>query len=42
MKYEFSPETVQTMKSPVAKVAVLMVGAAVLVLVFQILQRIYR
>jgi hypothetical protein len=41
MKYEFSSETVQTMKSPVAKVAVLMVGAAVLVLVFQILQHIY-
>jgi hypothetical protein len=38
MKYELSLETMQTMKSPVAKVAVSVVGAAALVLVFQILQ----
>jgi hypothetical protein len=40
MKYELSTETVHVMRSPVAKVAVLIVGAAALVLVIQILQRI--
>jgi hypothetical protein len=42
MKYELSAETVQVMKSPVARVAVLMAGAAALVLVVQILMRIGR
>jgi hypothetical protein len=41
MKYEFSPETVETMKSPAARIALVIVGAATLVLVFQILLRIY-
>jgi len=40
MKYKPSPETVETMKSPVAKVVVLIGGAATLVLVYQILQHI--
>jgi hypothetical protein len=37
---KFSAETVQTMKSPVAKIAVLMLGAATLVLFVQILLRV--
>jgi hypothetical protein len=40
VKYEFSTETIQVMRSPVAKIAILIVGAATLVLVFQILHRI--
>jgi hypothetical protein len=36
---KLSPETVETMRSPVAKIAVLMLGAATLVLAIQILQR---
>jgi hypothetical protein len=36
----FSDETVQTMKSPVARIAVLMLGTATLVLVIQIVIRV--
>jgi hypothetical protein len=36
---KLSPESAQTMKSPVAKIAVLLLGAAALVLAFQIFQR---
>jgi hypothetical protein len=36
---KLSHETVQTMKSPVAKTAALLFGGATLVLVFQILKR---
>jgi hypothetical protein len=36
---KLSPESTQTMKSPVAKIAVLFLGAAALVLAFQIFQR---
>jgi hypothetical protein len=43
MKYELSPETIQTMKSPVARIAVLLLGAAAVVLAVQILHHIiYR
>jgi hypothetical protein len=41
MRYELSAESVQVMKSPAAKIAVMLVGAAAMVLVFQVLQRIY-
>jgi hypothetical protein len=41
MKFEFSPETVQTMKSPVAKIAVLILAAAAVVLAIQVIQRIH-
>jgi len=41
MRFELSLETAHTMKPPVAKVAVLLLGAAALVLVFQVLQRIF-
>jgi hypothetical protein len=37
---KFSAETAQTMKSPVAKIAVLMLGAATLVLFIQALLRV--
>jgi len=40
MKFEFSLETAQTMKSPVAKIAVLLLGAATVVLAVQILHHI--
>jgi hypothetical protein len=36
MKIEFSLETVETMKSPVAKIVVLLLGAAAVVLAVQI------
>jgi hypothetical protein len=36
---KLSTETIQTMRSPVAKIAVLLLGAATLVLAIQILQR---
>jgi hypothetical protein len=39
MKPMLSHETVGTMKSPIAKIAVMLVSAAALVLAFQILQR---
>jgi hypothetical protein len=39
MKHQLSDETAQTMKSPVAKLAVLVLGAATLVLFIQILLR---
>jgi len=42
MKYELSPKTAETMRSPIAKIAVLMVVAAGFVLAFQILQRLIR
>jgi hypothetical protein len=43
VKYELSAETIQTMKSPVARIAVLLLGAAVVVLAVQILHHIiYR
>ena len=41
MKIEFSLETVQTMKSPVAKIAVLLLGAVSVVLTVQILHHVF-
>jgi hypothetical protein len=38
MKFEFSPETVRTMSSPVARIAVLALAAAALVLAYQIVR----
>jgi hypothetical protein len=37
---KFSAETLETMKSPVAKVAVFLLGAASLVLIVQVLYRV--
>jgi len=39
---KLSSETMQTMRSPVAKIAVLVGGAAVLVLAFQIFERLIK
>jgi hypothetical protein len=41
MRFEVSAETKQVMKSPVAQIAILLLVAAALVLVFQIIQRMY-
>ena len=41
MRFEVSAETKQVMKSPIAQIAILLLGAATLVLVFQIIQHIY-
>jgi hypothetical protein len=40
MKCELSDETVETLRSPLAKLALFSVGAAALVLFFQLLLRI--